>query len=310
MTPAQYDTLELQIRKEQAEDKKGFSASFNTLVREWLDMAYMLPKDKKENFITREKLTSMIYKIIRSQKKFKDPANIFGQLRYLAVFDQETKEIGKLFSINILTHECEYFTYYDKMNGYDTKTKHWRDILLFDYNSIQMEFFHREMAAVHKTGLNFTDMCHFLENTDFIAADKQVPTKGYGVELKEAKDHPVMKQVMLEYKIPDEVVKKPKRKLYQMDATTYEVIAEFESIKEAAEKTTISSSTIHNVLCSGYSAIKYLLAGGAKWRYSTEPNMKYYWSKKLGKDYSALTKEKWNELLVTQVADEAEILGL
>jgi len=36
-------------------------------------------------------------------------------------------------------------------------------------------------------------------------------------ELKEADNHPVMKEVMIEYSIPVEIVKKPKKKLLKMD---------------------------------------------------------------------------------------------
>lgn len=297
MTSVQYNMLELEIKKEQAVDKKELSTNFNVELKEWLELAYMLPKDKKENFITREKLTSMMLKLIRSEKKFKNPKNIFDEIRYLAVFDKENSDIGKLMNIDISNKTAEYLTYFDKMNGYDSKSKHWRDIYLFDYNSPQLEVMYREYAGKNQRGLSFTEMTHYLEQTDYIKQQDGFK-KGYGVELVEATKHPVMKKVMIEYKIPAEIIKKPKRILQQLHPITLEVVMEFESVTMAEKQTGISDSTISNVLCQGYSARKYDTAGSFKWRYSTEINSKYAIMKAVGKaNYSKLTKDEWNDMI-------------
>ena len=310
MNAVQYDNLELQIRKEQMEDKKGFTAPFSYKIKEWLDLAFMLPKDKKENFIVKEKLTSMIFKIVRSEKRFKSPENIFGEIRYLAVFDRDTNEIGKLISINFENNTANFFTYTDKINGYAVRNKHWRDIYLFDYNSSQIDLFFKDYSRNNNKALTFNEMIFFLEQPDFLKVNTPKFEKGYGVELVKTAEHPVMKSVMLEYKIPSEIVKKPKNKLWKLDATTMEVVEEFDSVKHAAEITVISASTISNVLCTGYSAIKYLLAGGFRWRYSEQLNPKYYWNKKLGKEYSTVSKKEWESYIAENINENDEKIML
>lgn len=297
MTQAQYDTLELQIKKEQTELKKEFSIPFNQQIREWLEMSFMLPKDKKENFITREKLITTLYQILRTQKKkFQDPKNIFAEIRYYAVFDKETNEIGKLFNIDFVNQTADYFTYFDKQNGFDMRTKHFRDILLFDYNSPQLAAMHAHYIGSNKNGLSFHETVQFLEDFNYNKKEEPMIPKGYGVELVKAEEHPMMKKVMIEYKIPDEIVKKPKRKLQKLDPDTLEVLEEFDSVKDAEEKTGIRAAAISNVLCGGFSARNYLVTKNFKWQYSNECNKKYYLCHLLGKDYNTTDKKKWDDM--------------
>ncbi len=275
ITISNLDNIELQIKQEQAELKKGLPANFISEVQDFIEMCFMLPKNKKENFITKEKLKSILYKIIRSQKKFKNPENFFGEIRYLAVFDKEKAEIGKLISLDMLNNTAEFITYYDKMNGYDSRVKHWRDIYLFDYNSPQLEAMYNQYQSQHQRELSFVDMTHFLEMQDFIKSRKTDKTQDYGIELVKAEEHPVMKTVMLEYKIPENVIKKGKKKLLKLDPITMAILEEFDSVKDASDKLIISASTISNVLCQGGSAIQYREAGGFRWQYSDKPNSKY-----------------------------------
>ena len=59
--------------------------------------------------------------------------------------------------------------------------------------------------------------------------------KGYGVELKVATEHPLIQQAMIEYQIPMDVIMPPKRKLQMLAKDTYEIVQEFDSVKEAEE---------------------------------------------------------------------------
>ena len=274
-TPSNYDNLELQIKKEQGEQKKDLLPNFISETNELLDLAFMLPKARKENFITKEKIRLMFFKLIRKQKKFKSPDNIFGEIRYLAVFDKETSEIGKLLSLDMINQTATFLTYYDKLNYDDGgKTKHWRDIYLFDYNSAQFEAMFNYYHKIHMNELSFVDMVRFLELSDFV----KVTTTGkedFGKELNKAEEHPVMKEIMIEYKIPEADIKKVKRMLQKLDKATNAVLEEFESVTEAEKALSISASTISNVLCQGGSATKYLEAGGFRWQYSDKPNSKY-----------------------------------
>lgn len=270
-----YDNLELQLKKEQAEYKKGLSHNFILEVNEFLENCFLTPKNKKENFITREKLALNLYKLIRKQKRFKTPQNIFGEIQYLAVYDKETNDICKLININFIERTVEFISYHDRQNDYTNKTKHFRDIYLFDYNSPQMDAMYNHHIRAHNRGLSFIDMVHFLERNDFTKIDEVEFPKGFGVEVAKAEETPIIKEVMLEYKIPENQIVKQKRRLQKLDATTLSLIEDFASVKEAEEKTKISASTISNVLCQGTSAVKYIEAGGFKWQYSNEPNLKY-----------------------------------
>ena len=187
-----YENLELQIKKEQAEYKVDLSQKFVNDVNEFTELCFMLPKNKKENFITREKVKLNLYKLIRSQKKFKDPKNIFGEIRYLAVFDQDTDEIGKLINIDFINQTAEYMTYFDKLNNSITRTKSWKNIYLFDYNSQQLEAMYHHYHASHPRELNYIEMANFLELKEFKKnivnrAEKIVfDNKEFGIELENA----------------------------------------------------------------------------------------------------------------------------
>ena len=276
-----YDTLELQIKAEQGEQKKGLSQRFIGEVNEYVEMCFMLPKYKKENFITREKLKLNLYKLIRTQKKFKEPENIFGSIRYLAVYDKATDEIGKLLSIDFINNTAEYVTYYDVLNSLQPRTKHWRDIYLFDYNSQQLGVMYHTYHQAHQRELSYVEMANFLEINDFTrptvnhSVKIEHPEDEYGIELVNAEEHPVMKEIMIEYKIPESTIKKKKKRLLQLDEDTMKILGDFGSVKTAAEQLNISASTISNVLCQGNSASKYKEAGGFRWQYSDRSNDKY-----------------------------------
>lgn len=276
LTNTNLDNLELQIKQEQGEYKKGLPQSFIQLASEFVEMCFMLPKSKRENFITREKLKLNLYKLIRSQKKFKTPENIFGEIRYLAVYDKETNEIGKLLSLDIVNQTAEYITYYDRLNDHESRNKHWRDIYLFDYNSPQLESMYHHYHREHQRELTFVEMAHFLEMQNFVKEKNSVPhEETFGIELIKAEEHPIMKDIIVEYKIPINSVKHNKKKLLKIEQLTLELLEEFESVKEASDKLSISASTISNVLCQGGSAMQYKEAGGFKWQYSDKVNAKY-----------------------------------
>lgn len=302
--PSNYDNLELEIKKEQGEARKELLPNFISETNELLDLAFMLPKERKENFITKEKIRLMFFKLIRKQKKFKSPENIFGEIRYLAVFDKETCEIGKLQYLDMIGQTATFLTYYDRLNHNDDgKTKHWRDIYLFDYNSPQLEAMWNQYHKIHMNELTFTDMVRFLELGDFIKTKSSVK-EDFGKELAKAEEHPVMKNIMIEYKIPEAEIKKTKKVLQKLHPANMAIIEEFESVKDAEAKVGISASTISNVLCGGFSARNYMEAGNFRWQYSTEPNKKYFIHSNLGeKGYKAFNsknpehKEEWDSLM-------------
>ena len=276
-----YENIELQLKKEQAEFKTDVPQSFLLEMREIIEFAFLTPKQKKECFITREKtLTKLLQLWQRNKKKFSASNNMFSNVRYLAVFDPETKEVGKINSLNLLDQTIEFHTYSDKINGRLNRIKSFKDLSLFDYNTLQLGVVYKDYVSGNgANALSYIDMYQFLNNKHFVTKevtrDEIDLVKGYGIEITHAEEHPVMKQVMLEYQIPEEIVAKPKRKLHKLDPNTMDILEEFESVKSAAETLNISASTISNVLCQGGSALNYLEAGGFRWQYSNIANAKY-----------------------------------
>lgn len=271
--PSNYDNLELQIRKEQAEYKADLLPNFISEINNILELAFMLPKERKENFITKEKIKLTLFKLIRKQKKFKSPENIFGDIRYLAVYDKESNEIGKLKNLDMINQTASFITYNDRLNNRQDKIKSWKDIYLFDFNSSQLEVMYNHYHKNNQNELSFVEMVQFLELNNFTKI-RSKEKEDFGKELEKAEEHPIMKEIMIEYKIPEKEIKKVKKTLQKLDKNN-EVLEEFASVTDAEEKLNISASTISNVLCQGNSALKYLEAGGFRWQYSDKPNLKY-----------------------------------
>lgn len=277
LTTNHLENLELQIKREQEPLKRELKPYILDELRSIIENCFMMPKAKKENFITREKIVLDLLKTFQKQKKFKPSENIFSNIRYLAVYDTADNQIGKIVDIHLMEQTVEYFTYSDYINKRPNRVKAFSEVNLFDYNSMAFEVMQQQYRKFNEHGLSYAEMYSFLSKKDYKVEKNATPptTKSYGVELMKAEESPVIQQIIAEYGIPEDEIKKPKKKLYQLDINTLEVVAEHDSVKEAAEKLGISASTISNVLCQGKSAQKYLEAGNFKWQYSDQPNLKY-----------------------------------
>ena len=126
---------------------------------------------------------------------------------------------------------------------------------------------------MNKNVLSFVEMVYFLEEKDYYKEIKPF-IKNYGIELEKSEEHPVIKDLIEEFDISKDIVSLDKIRLNQLDINM-KVVASFDSVRDANEKTGISSSTISNVLCEGKSALKYTKAGGFFWTWSNKMNIKY-----------------------------------
>ena len=79
------------------------------------------------------------------------------------------------------------------------------------------------------------------------------------------------------------------REIYQLDSKTLNIIKKYKSISEATEELNLSRSSIKNVLNPNY---RNITAGGYKWRYVSEQNIKYT------EEYISKKKKKNNKELV------------
>lgn len=276
LTTSHFENLELQIKKEQEPLKKSLKPHIMSELRPIVENCFMMPKSKKENFITREKIVLDLLKVFQSQKRFKPSENIYSNVRYLAAYDNADHQIGKIVNLNLIDQTVEFFTHNEWLNKRACRVKSFNEVSLFDYNSMSMEVMFNEYRRNHEYGsLSYLDMYNFLSRKDCNLDRTATQNKNYGVELTKAEESPVIQQIIADYGIPEDEIKKPKKRLFRLDINTLAVLEEFESVKEASEKLGISASTISNVLCQGKSAQKYLEAGNSKWAYSDQPNTKY-----------------------------------
>jgi len=273
------EQLALQIKKEQEVIKKDIKPGVMAEMRSLFEKCFMMPKNKKEHFITKEKLQLEFLKILQHQKKFKPSENIFAQIKYLAVFDLTSNMIGRLLSIDFINQTATFKSHYGYSNDRPPETKHFRDINLFDYNSIALEYFYK-MQNNSYGDINYIDTYNFLNGEDVKSNGKLMPfdANGYGVEVVDTETHPVLLDIVDSYNVPVEKTKE-RRRLFKLHSVSLEVMEEFTTVKEAAAKLGISASTISNVLCQGKSAMKYTEAGDFKWTYSDQPNLKYQMQK-------------------------------
>lgn len=277
LTTDYLDNAALQIKEQQKELKEDVSNTFLNELRKFVDYSFMPPKDKKENFITREKMILELLKLYKSQKyQFREPRNTFDVLRFTAVYDKDTHDIGRIVWIDSYNKKVVFFTYYDMLNKRPAQEKDWKDVLLFDYNSIQFEALYKTYKFNNPNGLDKLKMQEFLmaEQHDNIVF--HTPQPGFGMEYRDATQTPVMQMIIEDHAIPQDVLKpKPKRRLLQLDSKTLEIVASFASVKEAGLAIGMKQNSIQNVICQGGSASKYLDAYGYKWSWSNEPNPKY-----------------------------------
>lgn len=274
-----YDTIQLQLKKDQAEIKKGASNNLILNLRDAITPAFCLPKARKENFITQEMIMTNVFKVMLNQKRYQSSENVYDSVRYLAAFDTETNEIGKIYSINLMDQTISFFTYGDMVNGYGLRIKPFKDVLLFDYNSIQFDAVFRTYKTFNKAGLSLLEMQKFLSDKTFKnkaqMREELDLLSGYGTIVEDPEENVAFRQVKELYNIPDSMTKKQKKMLQKLDPLTMAVLEEFTSIKDAEQLTGIKANTISNVVCTGESAKNYLLAGKFRWQWSDKPNTKY-----------------------------------
>lgn len=286
MSKTDYESLELKIRKEQSELRKELPKKLIDKIVDIVDGCMLMPKGKQANFITREKLTYNLLRAFKESKEVNTTVNYFNLLEYGAVFIKNTKDIARLDFVDKNMKEIVYTTYYNHVNKLGPERAHYRDVILFDFNSIYLEKYHHDYIQNNKNGLGYSEMSVFLasigecsskdEIRKVLKIDKQTASEEskYGTVTK-IEDHPIMKKVIEEYQIPTEVINKPKRKLQMLDTKTLAVVREFDSMNDAQAETGIRSNTIANVVCEGESAKNYMDAGGYKWQWSNKPNGKY-----------------------------------
>ncbi len=150
-----------ELKKEQRHYKTFFNSKFLTNLDLVLEKCFLPSKDKKEHFITKEKLTLDFLKLVQSQKKFKDTSSICENLNSMAVLDLETNLCGRILSIDFLKKEVEFITLYNLREHAKSQTKSFNLIEFFDPRSVQMQHYYT-LQSIKYDCFNYIDTFSFL----------------------------------------------------------------------------------------------------------------------------------------------------
>ena len=141
--------MQVSLKTEQREIRNGFQNKFLAELDLILEKCFMPYKDKKEHFISKEKLTVEFLKLLQSQKKFKSTECVQNQLCSLAAFDIEESLIGRIVTLDLTKRTVEFLTFTTLREHQPNVIKGIEEVDFFDPNSLQMEIFYRRQRLKH-----------------------------------------------------------------------------------------------------------------------------------------------------------------
>ena len=155
-----YHTEVFELKKQQSVIKKEFSSKFLYKLDEILEKCWLKTKNKKEHFITREKISLELLQLLQEQKRFKTTEVIQNELICLAVFDLQDNLLGKIISINYEDKTVEFNTFISSRNNTLVKKK-MSEIAFFDAYSIQFKKYYELQKKVYD-GFDYKESFTFL----------------------------------------------------------------------------------------------------------------------------------------------------
>lgn len=173
MINTQTTTNELEIISEKRDLKKDFNPNFLFDLDVLLEKCFLMPKKKKEHFITKEKLEIEFIKLLLSLKRFSTLKEYAEDISALAIFDVKTKMIGKIICINNYNKTVEYQDCSKK-----TYIKPFEDVSFFDMNTVALQSY-ADMQ------LKFNDIT-FKETYRFLYNNSDAPAPSPRVEMTES----------------------------------------------------------------------------------------------------------------------------
>jgi hypothetical protein len=118
--------------KEKRELKKGWTNKFLSELDIILEKCFLMPKKKKEHFITKEKLEVEIIRLLQSQTKNVSLKDVKEDLLNIAVFDQKDNIIGRIISIDLIKSQVTFENMFQRVN-----TKSFDDLMFFNFKTIE-----------------------------------------------------------------------------------------------------------------------------------------------------------------------------
>lgn len=122
---------QLELQKEKRDLKKVFSNNFLHELEIILEKCFLMPKKKKEHFITKERLEVDLIRLLQSQKNYTSLKEIKQDLKSLAVYDNKDNVIGRILKIDILNETVDFENMHLQL-----KYKSFDDLKFFDIHSL------------------------------------------------------------------------------------------------------------------------------------------------------------------------------
>lgn len=136
-------------KREQSKIKKEYSSKFLQRLEDILEKCFLRSKERKELFVSKEKLTLELLQLLQSQKKFKDSSFIHNDLCCLAVFDHETNMLGRIESINLQAKTVSFLPLCNLKNNSGCLSKSFEKVDFFDTYSVKMGKYYMQQKAVY-----------------------------------------------------------------------------------------------------------------------------------------------------------------
>jgi hypothetical protein len=93
--------------KDKRELKKGWSNKFLNELEIIIEKCFLIPKKKKEHFITRDRLEVDIIRLLQSQNGFNQTKDFKEEVKNIAAFDLKENVVGRIISLNIVGQTVE-----------------------------------------------------------------------------------------------------------------------------------------------------------------------------------------------------------
>ena len=168
--------MEEQLLKEKRELKKDWSNKFLNELDIILEKCFLMPKKKKEHFITKERLEVDIIRLLQSQNGFNATKNFKEELENIAVFDIKENVVCRVLNLNILNKTVEIENIH-----LTRKLLTFNEVRFFNFKTI-------ECVVMFDKQKIFSDKFSYQDTYRFLMADnikKPIETKkciNYGFE--------------------------------------------------------------------------------------------------------------------------------
>lgn len=136
-------------KREQSILKKEYTNTFVQKLEDILEKCFLKTKERKELFVSKERLTLDLLKLLQTQKRFKESPFIHNDLCNLGVFDHETNLVGRIETINVRTKQVVFATLDLLKNNKPYISKSFEKVDFFDIFSLKMQRYYEKQKLVY-----------------------------------------------------------------------------------------------------------------------------------------------------------------